>query len=200
MNEYKPVKISTLKSIKEWFEQLREARAVLTWAEFAKKVGYNRTYVSRVINEQEPLTEEFIKAIRNAIDNGTFSVPRITPNKKETPSKVEGVIPVSEYIQEIKRRADEAERNRQVLEELFRGNQDIMRSSLASLANLQEAMAETQQLILAQLRAGQKYEAIKDSAGNKKKTEAILRDIDTFAVELLGVGTPAGSPKNADGK
>lgn len=61
--------------------------------------------------------------------------------------------------------------------------QELVKLNLASLS-------DTQRVILAQVKAGNQYEAIKAGQGNKKKEEAVLKVLNTLAgANLTGVSS-----------
>lgn len=69
----KPVK--TINDIKKLYEILKKARTILNWGEFSDKIKYDRTYISRVLNEHEPLTNEILEKINIAFDVTNIVVP-----------------------------------------------------------------------------------------------------------------------------
>jgi hypothetical protein len=66
--------INSVDDIKTLFKDLKQRRVIITWAEFADKVEYDRTYVSRVINGHEPLTEDFKAKIKKTFRDVTKNV------------------------------------------------------------------------------------------------------------------------------
>lgn len=77
--------------IKQLFADLKKRRLVMTWQEFAEKVGYDRTYISRVINGHESLTEELVKKIRETDFESTENVTNVT--NEDTPAVVDPINP-----------------------------------------------------------------------------------------------------------
>jgi len=66
------VKKYDINGIKTAFRQLKDARVVLTWGEFADNIKYDRTYVSRVMNGREKLSPEFQEEVKKYVE----SIPR----------------------------------------------------------------------------------------------------------------------------
>lgn len=60
------MKVKDVASIKEYYALLKKDRKVMNWQEFAERIGYDRTYVSRVLNGHETLTQDFVDKINNA--------------------------------------------------------------------------------------------------------------------------------------
>lgn len=75
-----PSKIFEIKSvsdIKTLYQDLKNnRRLVKNWEEFSDKIGYDRTYISRVVNEHEPLTDEVKDKIKEVFINTTKNVTR----------------------------------------------------------------------------------------------------------------------------
>jgi transcriptional regulator with XRE-family HTH domain len=79
--------VKDIEGVKKLFKQLKRDRKVLNWQEFADEVDLSRTYISRVLNKHEPLTDEFLDKINNAfhcdtetVNNGTKKEPVNTAN------------------------------------------------------------------------------------------------------------------------
>lgn len=67
-----------IKDIRELYKRLRKDRIVLTYGEFSEKMGYHRTYISRVLNGHEPLTKDIIDRINSTSFYDTKNVPHGT--------------------------------------------------------------------------------------------------------------------------
>jgi plasmid maintenance system antidote protein VapI len=72
--------VNNIEGIKKLFAQLKKDRKVLNWGEFADAVGYDRTYISRVINGHETLTADLLKVINNTTFGETKDVVHTTNN------------------------------------------------------------------------------------------------------------------------
>lgn len=66
--------IKSVSDIKALYQNLKNARQVRNWGEFADKIGYDRTYISRVVNEHEPLTPELKDKIKEVFSDTTKNV------------------------------------------------------------------------------------------------------------------------------
>jgi hypothetical protein len=67
--------IRSVSDIRKLYQDLKNARLVRNWGEFADKIGYDRTYVSRVVNEHEPFTPELKEKIKDTFLSATKNVP-----------------------------------------------------------------------------------------------------------------------------
>lgn len=77
MNTYVSInkmEIESVDDIKSLYERLKDARIVKNWDEFSKRIDYDRTYVSRVVNGHEPLSPDLINAIVKEFINPTKNV------------------------------------------------------------------------------------------------------------------------------
>jgi hypothetical protein len=101
MNSKNSDKNFDIPAIKELYRELKKARMILKWEEFADKIGYDRTYVSRVINGHEPLTQDLIDKIKNTFPNGTKNVPRGTLSDPLPPGGI--VRTLKDYVEKIER-------------------------------------------------------------------------------------------------
>jgi transcriptional regulator with XRE-family HTH domain len=72
--------------IKEEYKELKKRRIVLTMEEFSQKIGYGRTYLSRVLNGHEPLTDDIKRKVA-AYLNETLNVPSEPPKGEEKPAQ-----------------------------------------------------------------------------------------------------------------
>lgn len=61
--------VKSVVDVKNLYKILKGMRKVLNWGEFSDQIGYDRTYVSRVLNGHEPLTADLLGKI-----NATFDV------------------------------------------------------------------------------------------------------------------------------
>lgn len=86
--------LKTIDDIKNAYNRLKSERKVLNWGEFSELVGYDRTYVSRVLNEHEPLTQEMLDKISIKL-NETENVPHGTSESNSqngTPNQAKPVL------------------------------------------------------------------------------------------------------------
>lgn len=127
--EAKDKKIDSLKAIDALYAHLKKDRIVLSWQEFADRINRDRTYVSRVRNGHEPLTPEFLNAVQEAVDNGTFNVPHGTFPVKED---------ASDYIRDITVRLIRAEAYNEILEAAVAGLQSNGKDFSKKLSELRE--------------------------------------------------------------
>lgn len=77
MGKAKPILSKEILQIRALYDELKKARTVLTWDEFADEIKKDRTYISRVMNGHEPLTEQIKDAIEKRFGT-TKNVPRGT--------------------------------------------------------------------------------------------------------------------------
>jgi hypothetical protein len=76
----KKMEIKNVNDIRSLYEELKKSRQLKNWGEFADMIGYDRTYISRVVNEHEPLTDEVKNKIIDTFINATHNVPYGTTN------------------------------------------------------------------------------------------------------------------------
>lgn len=69
------MKISKSEDIRQLYFRLKSEGKLNTWEDFSKKIGYDRTYVSRVINNKEPLVDDFARKVESVF-GAAQNVPR----------------------------------------------------------------------------------------------------------------------------
>lgn len=142
--------------IKTLYGELKKKRTILNWAEFAEKIGFSRSHLSAVINGKEELTPDLVKAIERVFVNPTNNVGHGVDAKDY------------KHLQE----------KFKMLNDHHRTINDVVRTNLASLSTMQL-------VILAEIKAGLQWEAIKASKGNKKKELEIRGELSMIVGENL---------------
>jgi hypothetical protein len=147
-----------------------------TQEELATEMGYGGTYISESLTPTGKVSSKFLTAFRKHYSE----VLEIPKNGKQLSVPQ---ISIQEYIVEVKSKADEIKRHNLVLE-------NIIQANLTALLN-------SQNVILSQIKAGQRYEAQKDAKGDHKKQESILHEINKYSGEYYVAMTKEGI--HADG-
>lgn len=109
----------TISTIKELFQDLKKCRKILNWGEFADKIEKDRTYMSRIMNGHEPLTDTvrevifstFVDTTKDVISKGVSEPDTTYQAQKSQPLESAGLsLTLGDYIEEIKRSRAFAER------------------------------------------------------------------------------------------
>lgn len=198
-----------IESIKSQYKSLKERRLLLNWEELAEIINYDRTYISRVMNGHENLTEELESAIQQAFKNLTNNVP---PISAKTPAEVQALTfskgELIKLFRDIADTADqkiEAERRkseeaRKETEKILKENnaylQDLVKSNLTQIEKWSFAT-------LVDVQANTRYQAEKEADGDAAQTNRILAKQGKIAGVIRDRLKPKGkstaqSKKNKD--
>lgn len=160
----------------DYQKELRElvdlvvARTNKTQEQLAVELGYGRTYISESLAPTGKVSHKFLNAFKKHYAD-------VLENPKNSYATA-GVVPVTDLIREIRSKAEEIKRHNHILENIIEANLT--------------ALLTSQNVILSQIKAGQKYEARKDANGDHRKEESILHEIGKYSGEYFLAMTKAG--------
>lgn len=150
-----------VKEIKALYADLKKARTIMTWGEFAGQIESDRTYISRVMNGHEPLTRGLQKKIFEKFINTTKNVSRETKIPKDR---------TDELIESLKN-------TNEMLVEVIKNNLNIIQSNLT-----------TNQMMInsIQVRQSAQHHVMLESLDRieKKKEGTLSAKADKIEVEL----------------
>lgn len=145
----KKSEIKTANDIKHLYQELKTARIIKNWDEFAEKIKYGRSYVSRVVNGHEPFTPELKHAIIDTFLNETKNVTSDVTKKND----VWLHIPENEFQQMVLEEVSQLKATVNILKLTVAKHATILNSiadkhpiSLSSL-DIEEELGKLQRLI-----------------------------------------------------
>lgn len=123
------MKILHTEDIRRLYFRLKSEGKLKTWEDFSKKIGYDRTYVSRVINNKEPLVNEFAEKVESV-----FGIPQnVTPDSQiKEQSVIVNADLKDEIIALLKEKIQRLESEKIDLARLI-GNQELVKAYLTTL-------------------------------------------------------------------
>jgi len=144
---------------------VKEIQFIRDWNKelVAKNIGYSRVQLTRAekSNDNPEIHSRLLEAYESMLQDDPTLMNQVVSRGKQNPQRDARD---EELIQVLKKQNDFLER--------------MLESSLSSLAT-------TQQVVLAEVKAGLRYGALKDAGGNKKKEAEILAQISRTAGEYL---------------
>jgi hypothetical protein len=153
--------------IKELYRDLKAAREIRNWQEFSAKIGYDRAYLSSVVNGSKPLQPDMIAAIQRAFPKTTNNV---APKKQQVLS--DGIeITLKEYLESIREQKRMAEEHRKSAE---KHSEDLKNIIIAQLAGIDQKLTGVDSNLVAAL-AGVAKQAVHYEAASSTALESLAR-------------------------
>lgn len=164
---------SVLQRFKEIVTEITDNQQIKSKRAFALAIGADPSHFNKVLDGTKDLPPSFTEGLQNAfkvrpefIWNGTGEKYGTVPHGTE-----QDHISIREHIEVLNK-------HNRILE-------DVIKSNLTALAT-------TQHIILAQIKAGQKYHVRREAKGNKKQEVADLLEISTFSRDYFEAMTKVG--------